>query len=79
MPVKRFELEIQKAVALKSLVAPVCWEAYVVGTSRFFRLYIKNQPEVDVGGDYGESFLERVSPEEFYDWVAGTYRGRGGD
>ena len=73
--VQRFEPEILRALETKRLVGGACWEPYVMKAGsqefRFFQLYSTTQPEVRLGGGYGREFLEKVSSDEFYGWMAG--------
>ena len=69
----RLEPEIQRAACAHGLTVDVCWERYTVkGDARdfyFFRLYAPARPDAEMGGDYGETFLRNVAPDEFYWWI----------
>lgn len=74
----RFEPEIQRAATVRGLTQDISWEAYdltggpqVPPGFRFFRLFVVDRPEVDLGGDYGDSFLRKTSLDNFYEWITG--------
>jgi hypothetical protein len=66
---EKFEAEIRKAAARKGLTRDVCWEPYMAHGRQWFELYTDDEQQHFLGGDFGRAFLDRVSQEEFFDWL----------
>ncbi|HLX72406.1 MAG TPA: hypothetical protein VKV04_22535 [Verrucomicrobiae bacterium] len=73
---RRFEPQIQRAATVRGVTQDISWEAYDLGGNappgiRYFRLFVVDRPDVDLGGDYGDAFLQKTSLDNFYAWITG--------
>ena len=68
---QKLEAEVRKAAVIKGIAQDISWKAYAIKTElreyRLFTLSAHGFPEGFLGGDYGKPFLDRVSPQEFFD------------